>query len=200
MALTKGPRSPRSRKTPETKPFPVVSPAAPTPDRGATLNLQNPTELVKWLSSNAEGFKKSAAEDLETARRIYADATDHERHEKEAADKEMALLGQLEDMRKQIDELRNVRESHTQQKEMRATEAQQFADRAKGFENHAADLHALITVTQQAQANGNSQPPAVTAPGIELDPKETARIDASLAAIDAAHAELPADQRDEGEL
>ncbi|MCW2903359.1 MAG: hypothetical protein JWO67_5624 [Streptosporangiaceae bacterium] len=180
-------------------PTPTPPPAEHTPERGATLNLQNPTELVRWLSSNAEGFKKSAADNREAARQKYVDATDHERHEKEAADKEMALLGQLEEIRKQIDELRKVREDHTQQKEMRTAEAKKYADQSKGFEAHAADIEASIPVIQLAVANGNGQSPPA-APGIDLDPKETAEIDGTIARIDALRAELPADQRDEGEL
>lgn len=170
---------------------PTPPPAEPTPDRGATLNLQDAPAYIAWLASNADGFHANGEQLREKSRELWAAAAEHDRQAQ-------TLDGQIKELKGQLKELEARREAERQAKEMRAAEAKQLDDRAKNSENAAADIQASIPVIQQAVANGSGQSPTDTA--IDLDPKETARIDKSLAAIDAAHAELPADQRDEGEL
>jgi seryl-tRNA synthetase len=184
MALTK---SQRGRKT-----------QPPEPAPGATLNLQDPQSFINWLASNAEGFQENAKQNRENARAIWAAAAKHDRNEKAVVARMGEKQAELDALAKELDELRAERESERQQKEMRAAEAKQVEERAQNSENAAADIHASIPVIQQAVANGSSQSPTTTA--IDLDPKETARIEGALSRIDAAHAELPADQRDEDDL
>jgi len=166
-------------------------PAEPTPIEEPTLNLQDPDAYIAWLATNADGFQRNGEQLREQSRQVWTAAAEHDRNVQ-------TLDGQIKDMQDQLKGLEAKREQERQAKEMRAAEAQQLDDRAQNSENAAADIQSSIPVIQQAVANGSGQSPTTTA--IDLDPKETARIDKSLAAIDAARAELPADQRDEGEL
>lgn len=170
---------------------PVTPPAEPTPDRGVTLNLQDPDAYIAWLATNADGFQRNGEQLREQSRQKWTTAAEHDQNIQ-------TLDGQIKEIQDQLKVLEAKRENERQAKEMRAAEAQQLDDRAQNSENAAADIQASIPVIRQAVANGSGQSPTDTA--IDLDPKETARIDKSLAAIDAARAELPADQRDEGEL
>jgi predicted RNase H-like nuclease (RuvC/YqgF family) len=184
----------RRRGQHETRPRPPAK--TPAPERGATLNLQDPDAYIAWLTSNAEGFQENAKKNRDNARAIWAKAAEHDRNVQALTVQMQKKKAELDDLARQFEELSAQREAERQAQAMRAAEAKQLDDHAKNSENAAADIQASIPVIQQAAANGQS--PA-TAP-IDLDPKETARIDKSLAAIDAARAELPADQRDEDEL
>ena len=155
------------------------------------MNLQDPDAYIAWLATNADGFQRNGEQLREQSRQVWTAAAEHDRNVQ-------ALDGQIKDVKDQLQELEAKRENERQAKEMRAAEAQQLDERAQNSENAAADIQASIPVIQQAVANGSGQSPTDTA--IDLDPKDAARIDGAISRIDALRAELPADQRDEGEL
>jgi len=181
----------RRRGQHETQPQAITPPAEPTPDRGATLNLQDPDAYIAWLASNADGFQLNGEQLREKSRDLWAAAAEHDRQVQ-------TLDGQIKDIQDQLKGLEARREAEQQAREMRAAEAKQNDDRTQNSENAAADIQTSIPVIQQAVANGSGQSPATTA--IDLDPKDAARIDGAISRIDALRAELSADQRDEGEL
>jgi TolA-binding protein len=208
MSLTKNPRRPRKPRAADIPAEYVEYAAVPpllAPDRGATLNLQDPKSFINWLSSNADGFQLTSEKLREKSREHWTAAAEHDR-QAQALDAQIEQVrGQLDKLAKQIDELAAQREAEQQKQKMRAAEATQFDDRAQNSENAAADIHASIPVLQQAMdnANGNGQaPPTTPTPGtapmpvVPVDPTDE-RIDKSLANMDAARAELPADQREE---
>lgn len=194
MTLPRGRKKPR--RTPDIPPEYIEYQAVfAAPDRGATLNLQDPKSFINWLSSNADGFQLNSEKLREKSREHWTAAAEHDR-KAQALDAQIEQVrGQLDKLAKQIDELAGQREAEQQKQKMCAAEATQFDDLAQNSENAAADIHASIPVLQQAMNGNGPQSPDTTL--VDLDPTEAARIDGSInRMIDAEQTELTEKQRE----
>jgi hypothetical protein len=195
-----------SRRKPQTPDIPddyakyPAVPPTPTPDRGATAmtvslrSRESANTLLRQLR-DADSHAKDAHQKGEAA---FADAVRLEQVLEGLKQREAELRGELDQLQLNREEARQRAE------DARAYGTRQHAER-DDFADQAADARTFLDLAgisvdpnllvPTSAPNGNG--PAPVTPGIELDPTEKARMDKSFANMDAARAELPADQREE---
>jgi seryl-tRNA synthetase len=176
---------------------------------GATVTLKNP-EFIKKLRNEYIANATQARSAEAAAKRGFTDAAGFDQQVNDLGVKEQAILARIRSAQAELEQVQRNRQEQAKLAEQARDYGADQAASSEKFTEAADDVRAVLERFEidvpdvpdkdAPQQNGNAGALATVVDPTQPTPEEKARLDGAMSRIDGAFAELPADQRDEGEL